>query len=57
MNHFTALKNLSPFTSLFNLILLFLLILSALHFTLFCHTYLQLTSLSFTFYLLSPSLS
>jgi hypothetical protein len=42
---FTALKNLSPFhfTSLF-----FSLILSTLHFTLLCYSYLQLTSLHFT---------
>jgi len=43
MNSFTALKNLSPFH-----FTIFSLILSTLHFTLFCYTYLQLASLNFT---------
>jgi hypothetical protein len=58
MNPFTALKKPSPFhfTSLF-IYLFFLLVLSTLHFTLLCYSYLQLTSLHFTsFYFLSPSL-
>jgi hypothetical protein len=47
MNPFTALKNLSPF-HFTSLILFFSLILSTLHFTLLCYSYLQLTSLHFT---------
>ena len=46
MNLFTALKNLSPFH--FNSLHVFSLILSTLHFTLHCNSYLQLTSFNFT---------
>ena len=58
MNPFTALKNLSPFHFTSPFIYFFLHILSTLHFTSLCYSYLQLTSLhftSFTFYFLSPS--
>ena len=60
MNPFTALKNLSPF-HLFIYLFIFILflpplILSTLHFILLCYSPLQLASLPFTFYFLSPSL-
>jgi hypothetical protein len=72
MNPFTALKNLSPFQFTFHFYYFFLLVLSTLHFTSLCYSYLQHTSLHFTslhfaihiyntlpfiFYFLSPSLS
>jgi len=59
MNPFTTLKNLLPFyiTSLhFTSRHFFLLILSTLHFTLICYSYLQLISLNFiSLHFLSPS--
>ena len=54
MNPFTALKQPSPFHFTFYFLLFFSLILSNLHFTLLCYSYLQFTSRHFI--LLSPSL-
>ena len=47
MNHFTALKNFSPFHFIFYFICFFILFLSTLHLTLHCYLHLQSTSLHF----------